>query len=173
MLPNTLCFRNATNRGRDPTSVRYNHGQPNVRPTIPFRSPFLNSRHFRELGHRPAAPLEPTAAFLDPPALGLGPHLPFTGSAGIQWRHPDALQEDSADSCRSLGPMPSRGGAMCRRWSVGRHFTASRHAELHQPAGLRTPGAGGRPTGCCSTSTLPRPPRYARDDMHHRIYHKR
>ncbi|KAJ1106484.1 hypothetical protein NDU88_003885 [Pleurodeles waltl] len=70
MPPNTLCFRNATNRGKDPTSVGYNHGQPDVRPTLPFRSPFLNDRHFCELGHRPAALLEPAAAFLDPPALG-------------------------------------------------------------------------------------------------------
>ncbi|KAJ1176968.1 hypothetical protein NDU88_002235 [Pleurodeles waltl] len=82
MLPNTLCFRNATNRGRDLTSVGYNNGKPDVRPTLPFRCPFLNGRHFRELGHRPAALLEPTAGFLDPPALGRHPVAPPQCAAG-------------------------------------------------------------------------------------------
>ncbi|KAJ1186638.1 hypothetical protein NDU88_003419 [Pleurodeles waltl] len=81
MPPNPLCFRNATNRGRDPASVGYNHGQPDVRPTLPFHSPVLNGQHFRELGHRPAALLEPAAAFLDPPALGRHPVAPPRGTA--------------------------------------------------------------------------------------------
>ncbi|KAJ1148245.1 hypothetical protein NDU88_001082 [Pleurodeles waltl] len=74
---------------------------------------------------------------------------------------------------------PSSGTARARRHFPGSTclgVAASPHlvtAELCRPAGLRTPGARGRPTGFRSARTLPRLPRYARDDMHHRIYHKR